>query len=205
MRTLLGSESMARPAKKPVQTPGKKTASSCRADCWLTCMQRGSICGSIHSRRSVCECRWRFISRTRTSPRLSEGAGIDDEFTTPWEPGLRDGPTSARFAVVDYDSTKNMLTPPAIWDRNNSCYLAPDGKTVLDGKTKDLYQYHQLSVWATFRTPSNSSKAAVALGRRISWGFEGNRLIVVPHAGIRRERLLRPRQQVAAALLVRKR
>jgi hypothetical protein len=34
-----------------------------------------------------------------------EGAGIDVEFTTPWEPGLRDGPTSARFAVVDYDST----------------------------------------------------------------------------------------------------
>ena len=39
--------------------------------------------------------------------------GIDPEFTTPWEPGLRDGPTSARFAVVDYDSTSNTLTPPA--------------------------------------------------------------------------------------------
>jgi len=45
-----------------------------------------------------------------------EGAGFDPDFTTPWEPGLRDGPTSARFAVVDYDSTKNVLTPPAIWD-----------------------------------------------------------------------------------------
>src|SRR5262245_44284108 len=34
--------------------------------------------------------------------RLYADIGIDDEFTTPWEPGLRDGPTSARFAVVDY-------------------------------------------------------------------------------------------------------
>lgn len=42
-----------------------------------------------------------------------EGAGIDTKFTTPWEPGLRDGPTSARFAVVDYDATSNTLTPPA--------------------------------------------------------------------------------------------
>jgi hypothetical protein len=114
---------------------------------------------------------------------LFEGAGIDDDFTTPWEPGLRDGPTSARFAVVDYDSTKNVLTPPAIWDRNNSCYVAPDGKTVLDGKTKDLYQYHQLSVWANVQNTLEFFESSSGLGRRISWGFEGNRLTIVPHAG----------------------
>src|SRR5262249_45528378 len=51
-----------------------------------------------------------------------EGAGIDKKFTTPWEPGLRDGPTSARFAVVDYDSTKNVLTPSAVWKRKENCY-----------------------------------------------------------------------------------
>ena len=112
-----------------------------------------------------------------------EGAGIDDDFTTPWEPGLRDGPTSARFAVVDYDSTKNVLTPPAIWDRDNSCYVAPDGKTVLDGKTKDLYQYHQLSVWANVQNTLEFFESSAGLGRRISWGFEGNRLTIVPHAG----------------------
>ena len=43
-----------------------------------------------------------------------EAAGIDREFTTPWEPGLWDGSTRARFAVVDYDSTSNTLTPPAV-------------------------------------------------------------------------------------------
>jgi hypothetical protein len=112
-----------------------------------------------------------------------EGAGIDNDFTTPWEPGLRDGPTSARFAVVDYDSTKNVLTPPAIWDRDNSRYVAPDGKTVLDGKTKDLYQYHQLSVWANVQNTLDFFEGPSGLGRRISWGFEGNRLTIVPHAG----------------------
>jgi len=112
-----------------------------------------------------------------------EGAGIDKAFTTPWEPGLRDGPTSARFAVVDYDSTKNVLTPPATWDRDKSRYLAPDGKTVLDGKTKDLYQYHQLSVWANVQNTLEFFESGSGLGRRISWGFEGNRLTIVPHAG----------------------
>ena len=114
--------------------------------------------------------------------KATEGAGFDDQFTTPWEPGLRDGPTSARFAVVDYDSTSNTLTPPAVWDRRDNCFRAPDG-TLLDGSTKDLFQYHQLSVWANVQNTLDFFESGFALGRRISWAFEGNRLIVVPHAG----------------------
>ena len=114
--------------------------------------------------------------------KVSEGAGFDNEFTAPWEPGLRDGPTSARFAVVDYDSTTNTLAPSAVWDRRENCYRAPDG-TLLDSKTKDLFQYHQLSVWANVQNTLDFFESGFALGRRISWAFEGNRLIVVPHAG----------------------
>ena len=64
-----------------------------------------------------------------------EDAGFDEEFTTPWEPGLRDGPTSARFAVVDFDSTSNTLTPPAAWNREKNCYCAPapDGTVFAGG------------------------------------------------------------------------
>lgn len=108
--------------------------------------------------------------------------GPDEEFTTPWEPGLRDGPTSARFAVVDYDSSSNTLTAPAKWDRENSQYLAPDG-TPLGDATRGLLQFHQLSVWAIVQNTLDFFESSMALGRRISWGFEGNRLIVVPHAG----------------------
>ena len=73
-------------------------------------------------------------------PRVAElfkDVGFDADFTTPWEPGLRDGPTSARFVVVDYDSTTNTLTAPAVWDREQNCYAAPDG-TVLDAKAIDV-------------------------------------------------------------------
>jgi hypothetical protein len=114
---------------------------------------------------------------------VSEGeVGIDDEFTTPWEPGLRDGPTSARFAVVDYDATTNTLTSPAVWDGKQNCYLAPDG-TRLDRNALSLFQFHQLCVWAMVQNTLDFFERGFGLGRRITWAFEGNRLIVVPHAG----------------------
>src|SRR4051812_37049006 len=92
-----------------------------------------------------------------------EGAGFDPDFTTPWEPGLRDGPTSARFAVVDYDSTRNVLTPPAIWDRNKNCYCTLDSQP-LTGDMKDLFQYHQLSVWANIQNTLDFFESGTALG-----------------------------------------
>jgi hypothetical protein len=76
-----------------------------------------------------------------------------------------------------------VLTPPAIWSRTKNCYLAPDRKTVLDDKTKKLYQYHQLSVWAIVQNTLDFFESGAGLGRRISWAFGGNRLIIVPHAG----------------------
>lgn len=33
-----------------------------------------------------------------------------------WDPGLTDGPTSARVAVVDYDTDTNVLAEHARWD-----------------------------------------------------------------------------------------
>src|SRR3982751_3495125 len=120
-------------------------------------------------------------------PRVAEkfkDVGIDPDFTTPWEPGLRDGPTSARFAVVDYDSTSNRVTAAAVWDRKENCYRAPSpDNRVLDGKVIELLQFHQLSVWAIVQNTLNFFESGFGLGRRISWAFEGNRLIVVPHAG----------------------
>lgn len=109
-------------------------------------------------------------------------AALDDDFFVPWEPGLRDGPTSARFVVVDYDATTNVLAPPAIWDKTAGRYLSPTGQ-VLDESAKELPQFHQVSVWATIQHTLDFFESGFALGRRISWAFEGGRLIVVPHAG----------------------
>ena len=109
-------------------------------------------------------------------------AAIDQNFFVPWEPGLRDGPTSARFAVVDYDATSNTLEPPAVWDSKANAFVAPNGR-ILDENTRKLPQFRQLSVWATVQHTLDFFESGFALGRRITWAFEGNRLIVVPHAG----------------------
>lgn len=115
-------------------------------------------------------------------PRIAEnfpGVGIDADFYTPWEPGLADGPTSARFAVVDYDASLDSLQPPAKWDGKLCAYVAPDGKEL----AKSSGHFRQVSAWAVLQATLDHFESGAGLGRRILWGFEGSRLIVVPHAG----------------------
>jgi hypothetical protein len=107
--------------------------------------------------------------------------GFDDDCRVDWEPGLADGPTSARFAVVDYNADTRTLAPPAQWDEEKQKYVH-DGK-VLDRHQKDTLQFHQVNVWAILQRALYFFEEPNGLGRRIPWGFEGNRLRVVPHAG----------------------
>ena len=46
-----------------------------------------------------------------------------------------------------------------------------------------MLQFHQVSVWAVLQRALDFFENTDGLGRRITWGFEGNRLTVVPHAG----------------------
>ncbi len=107
---------------------------------------------------------------------------FDEQFAVPWEPGLNDGPTSARFAVVDYDGGTETLNPPARWDADLDKFVDTKGK-VLDRNNLDSPQFRQMNVWATLQNALDFFESGFGLGRRIAWGFEGNRLIVVPHAG----------------------
>ncbi len=107
---------------------------------------------------------------------------FDKECFVPWEPRLGDGPTSARFAVVDYDAHTETLTPPARWDKEREGFLAPDG-TLLNGSNIGPLQFHQVNAWAIVQRALDFFESGFGLGRRILWGFEGSRLIVVPHAG----------------------
>lgn len=106
---------------------------------------------------------------------------FNEHLLVDWEPGLADGPTSARFAVVDYNADSDALTPPAEWDEKLQTFVF-DGK-VIDQSTAKLPQFRQVSVWAILQRALAFFEDAPALGRRIPWGFEGNRLIVVPRAG----------------------
>jgi hypothetical protein len=44
-------------------------------------------------------------------------------------------------------------------------------------------QFRQVNVWAILQRALEFFESGSGLGRRIPWAFEGNRLIVVPHAG----------------------
>lgn len=84
--------------------------------------------------------------------------------------------------MVDYDSTANKLHPAARWDAETRTFLSPRGTKVHAGN-KNTPQFRQVSTWAIVQSTLEYFESAAGLGRRIMWGFEGNRLIVVPAAG----------------------
>ncbi len=99
------------------------------------------------------------------------------------DPSIGDGPRSARFAVVDYNMDSASLTPAAEWNTKARRFESLDGE-VLDEHQKDSFQFHQTNVWAVAQTALDYFEDAYyGMGRPIPWAFEGNRLILVPHAG----------------------
>jgi hypothetical protein len=107
---------------------------------------------------------------------------FDDDFYVRWEPGLSDGPTSARFVVVDYNVETNTLAKPAKWMASDNKFVDPN-KRDISKRIKNSLQFHQVNVWAILQNALDFFENGFGLGRSIPWGFEGNRLIVVPHAG----------------------
>jgi len=105
-----------------------------------------------------------------------------EEINVRWEPGLSDGPTSSRFAVVDYNGDTEHLAPPAKWHYKGDAFLDTQDR-ILDQKNADSLQFHQVNVWAILQRALEFFEGGNGLGRPIPFGFEGNRLIVVPHAG----------------------
>jgi hypothetical protein len=107
---------------------------------------------------------------------------IDEEVFVAWEPGLADGPTSSRFAIVDYNADAGKLEAPAVWSEDAQAFVGSGGQP-LDKSAADTFQFHQVSLWALLQNALSFFEDGSALGRSIPWAFEGNRLIVVPHAG----------------------
>lgn len=114
--------------------------------------------------------------------RLDAQKGFEEELLVAWEPGLADGPTSSRFAVVDYDADADLLAPPARWDEKSQTFTGP-AREALGREGAAALQFHQVSVWAQVQCALAFFENPSALGRPVPWAFEGNRLIVVPHAG----------------------
>jgi len=99
-----------------------------------------------------------------------------------WQQGLTKGPTSARLAVVDYDGDIKHLEPPARWDEEQWCFVDTAGQS-LTAAQRCSHQFHQVNVWAIVQRVLDFYEHSDALGRPVPWAFDGNRLIIVPHAG----------------------
>ena len=108
-----------------------------------------------------------------------------NEILVECEPELMAGPTSARIAVVDYDADTNHLANAAQWDRKNRrFFFEHEGEEVpITRAHRNEFQFHQVNAWAIIQSVLNMYEAPWVLGRSAPWAFEGNRLIVVPHAG----------------------
>jgi hypothetical protein len=95
-----------------------------------------------------------------------------------WEPGLADGPTSARITVEDYYGESQR--PPAKWSEKRQCFVDPEGQPIAPRLNND--QFHQINVWAIAQRILEFYEDLTVLGRPVPWGFNGNRLIIKPHA-----------------------
>ena len=101
-----------------------------------------------------------------------------EEIEVSWEPELTDGPTSARIAVEDFYG--EVERPPAKWDEVQHCFVDPQGQRIIPQLNND--QFHQINVWAIAQRILNFYEDFTVLGRPVPWGFNGNRLIIKPHA-----------------------
>ena len=114
------------------------------------------------------------------------------------EVGLGDGPTSSRVAVVDFNGDTQTLAEPVVWDEDGSWFRKPAAYgnllPVLPRKSEKNYRqfideaiqnpyFHQMNAWAVVQRVLEFYEEPWALGRPVPWGFEGNRLIVLPHVG----------------------
>mgnify|MGYP001051276959 FL=1 len=137
------------------------------------------------------------------------------EISVRLEKNMGAGPTSARLAVVDFNADTQTLAAPVVWDEEEGWFHSPlsetdwlpdapdvpedidDPKKIKNPeKYKEQYRqfiekavknpyFHQVNAWAVVQRVLEFYEEPWVLGRPVPWGFDGNRLIIVPHAGFR--------------------
>ena len=118
---------------------------------------------------------------------------FDEDFFVPWEPGLADGPTSSRFAVVDYNADTGHLEPPAVWDEAAQTFVTRDGKAAGPDRREQPSSFTRSACGRSCSARWRSSRIPPALGRLDSVGVRGQPADRRATRRLRRERLLRPR------------
>jgi len=104
----------------------------------------------------------------------TDGKILRTQVSIPYEK-LGPGPRGYRVHVVDYDSSQRVLYhPPDISDDSDPFIRASDRRLCEDPA------FHAQNVYAIVMRLLARFEAA--LGRRVSWGFGGHQIHIVPHA-----------------------
>lgn len=112
----------------------------------------------------------------------SDGNILTTEIEIPAEE-LAPGPRGYRVHVVDYDtSTGTLYQPQPYKPLKDGCYIDPYAEVEKENINELLGEpgFHAQNVYAiVMRTLARFESA---LGRRVSWGFQGHQIYIAPHA-----------------------
>jgi hypothetical protein len=117
-------------------------------------------------------------------PLITKQTGLlNDYVVVGSDTSIREGPTSARFIVVDYDATADTVALPASYKRKTINWIKEKREVLLEFKASPkTRQAAQINAWATAVDTLQFFQQEQVLGREIQWGFEGSRLRILPHA-----------------------
>lgn len=110
---------------------------------------------------------------------LSGGRILRTELKVPTE-RLRAGPAGARVRVLDYDSSTGTLYRADPDSVGRGGLFRDRFKQASDSELLRNPAFHAQNVYAI--VVATLARFERALGRRISWGFGGHQIFVVPHA-----------------------
>lgn len=132
------------------------------------------------------------LPRTRRLTIIAHDPGLKDkkgnivkaEVEIPAE-DLARGPRGYRVHVIDYDTSTNTLYTPMEYPpaRQNGIYEDPFQEAARLNHDNELLldpRFHEQNVYAIIMR--TLSRFEFALGRRVSWGFDGHQIHVAPHA-----------------------
>jgi hypothetical protein len=113
-----------------------------------------------------------------------DGRVLMAEIEVPAE-DLAPGPRGYRVHVIDYDTSTNTLYRPLDYPppKENGTYPDPFKDDAEHGRDAELLadpRFHQQNVYAIVMRIL--ARFEFALGRRVSWGFDGHQIHVAPHA-----------------------
>ena len=167
------------------------------------CTRRRATCRRSSSGSAACCCRSPPTSRIPSSRKPIRRRRSTRRSSSPGSRASTDGPTSSRFAIVDYNADTGTLEAAGRVERGRSGVRRQRRASRSTQGRVSTFQFHQVSVWALLQCALAFFEDALRARTHDSVGVRGQPADRRAACRLRRERLLRPRQQVAAVLLLR--